>query len=415
MKITTSLAYCLVACTGFGQGPISSTSNGVLRAEDANKRFLKLFKEIEPSGSVGRDIALYKVIYGSRAPSGRTVPLSGLVAIPVGGAPKGLVIYFHATTANRENVPSRFTVNQGPEEAELAVLAFASAGYAVAAPDYLGLGDHHGVHPYPFGDTNCWSGIDLILPARDLAKKVNAPIGPNLYVSGYSEGGGVAMWAARRLQDFNDPNRKLTAAAPLSGAYDLSGTQAKSMLETQSNMTWWGARVFLAAYAGYAMHGGSFGVDLKDYFAPSFATYIPFVFNQNLDDDHVVKKLVAKALQMGSFQKLDRITTERFRTAIRTEDVSDPFVRELSANNCYDWSPKSPLFLFCIADDFVVVKENTLKTIAIMRARGVGPQIASYYSFGGRKYNHMTGVVPALIYARRFFDRGFAGVPDLNN
>jgi hypothetical protein len=223
------------------------------------------------------------------------------------------------------------------------------------------------------------------------------------------------MWAARRLQEFNDPKRKLTAAAPLSGAYDLSGTQAKSMLETQSNITWWGARVFLAAYAGYAMHGGSFGIDLKDYFAPSFASYIPFVFDQNLDDEHVVKKLVAKAIQLGSFQKLDRITTERFRTAIRTEDVSDPFVRELSANNCYDWSPKSPLFLFCIADDFIVVKENTLKAIATMRSRGVGPQVASYYSLGGRKYSHMTGVSPALMYARRFFDRGFAGVPDLNN
>jgi pimeloyl-ACP methyl ester carboxylesterase len=415
MKVTLSLLCCALlgpACAG---DLISSRPNGVLTAANADKKYQKAFKDLDTLRPIPRDIALYKVTYGSRTPSGKMATVSGLLAIPRGGAPKGLVVYFHATTANRENVPSRYAGNDKPEEAELAVLAFASAGYAVAAPDYLGLGDHHGVHPYPFGDTNCWSGIDLILPARDLANKLNAPIGPNLYVTGYSEGGGVAMWAARRLQEFNDPKRKLTAAAPLSGAYDLSGTQAKSMLETQSNITWWGARVFLAAYAGYAMHGGSFGIDLKDYFAPSFASYIPFVFDQNLDDEHVVKKLVAKAIQLGSFQKLDRITTERFRTAIRTEDVSDPFVRELSANNCYDWSPKSPLFLFCIADDFIVVKENTLKAIATMRSRGVGPQVASYYSLGGRKYSHMTGVSPALMYARRFFDRGFAGVPDLNN
>jgi hypothetical protein len=81
------------------------------------------------------------------------------------------------------------------------------------------------------------------------------------------------------------------------------------------------------------------------------------------------------------------------------------------ANDCYDWTPRTPMYLFCIEDDFLVPKENTIAAITAMRLRGVGKEVVAYYCLPGRKYDHMTGVLPGLILARKFFDSGFEAVP----
>ncbi|MBC8065041.1 MAG: hypothetical protein H7Y17_09440, partial [Chlorobia bacterium] len=307
VTVSIALPCLLVASQAMGQELVSFSSNGQLYPAIAKDRYQKEFKDVEKPEVQPEEVKLFKTLYWARMPNGRKVQLSGLVAIPKSGAPKGLVVYFHGTTADRENVPSRYRGNPTPEEADLAVLAFATAGYAVAMPDYLGLGDHQGFHPYPLGSINCWSGIDLIKPAREVAAKSNLAIGPNLFITGYSEGGAVAMWATKRIEEMNDPALKITRSAPLSGPYDLSGSQAQAMIGRQSNLKWLGARVYFAAYTARSIQKSFPETDLAEYFSPSFATYIPFVFNQNLPDKQAIEKLVKKAFQIGMLQDLNRI------------------------------------------------------------------------------------------------------------
>lgn len=408
-----SLIWVLLSCFAQAQAQdlVSFTSNGKLLASDAEMRYQRVFKDVEPPEITPTDVHLYKVTYRSRAVDGRLIPLSGLVAMPRNGAPKGLVVYYHGTTADRENVPSRYTGAAKPEEADLAILAFANAGYAVAAPDYLGLGDHKGYHPYPLGEVNCWSGIDLIKPARKIFDKAKVSVGKDLFVTGYSEGGGIAMWAARKLQESKDPLYKLTRSAPLSGPYDLSGVQALAMLSRQSNSVWLGARVYFSSYTARGIQKNYPGIDLGKYFSPSFATYIPYVFGKELKDEGLIKKLVGKAFQMGAFMDLNRIMTLSFRDAVRAHDLRDPLLRKLADNDCYDWTPTIPMVLFCLEDDFLVVKENTLNAIAAMRARGVSQDVVRHYMITGRKFDHMKGILPGLMLARKFFDSGMTAVP----
>lgn len=405
-----ALAGLCAVALGSAQTLVSATSNGQLYPAIAQNRYEKVFKDVERPAISPTEVRLFKTLYTSRAPDGRKVNVTGLVAIPKTGAPKGLVIYFHGTTADRENVPSRYRGNPTPEEADLAVLTFTQAGYAVAAPDYLGLGDHFGFHPYPLGAVNCWSGIDLIKPARAIAKQNGLAIGTDLFITGYSEGGAVAMWATRRLATMPDPDYLVTRSAPLSGPYDLSDTQAKSMLDRQSNVKWLGARVYFAAYAARSIQK-NIGIDLEEYFTPSFATYIPFVFNQELNDEETIKKLAAKALQLGALRDLNRVLKLGFRNDLKDRNIYNPIVEQLVANDCFDWTPNSPMYLFCINDDFLVPKGNTLKTLSTMRGRGVGPGVVRHYVLPGRKFDHMTGILPGLILARQFFDGGFDAVP----
>ena len=62
-------------------------------------------------------------------------------------------------------------------------------------PDYPGLGDGKGVHPYYNMAKNARSGLEMLDPAWFSAEKFKLKMGTNYFISGYSQGGAVAMWA----------------------------------------------------------------------------------------------------------------------------------------------------------------------------------------------------------------------------
>ncbi|MEJ7699345.1 MAG: hypothetical protein WKF71_06815 [Pyrinomonadaceae bacterium] len=128
---------------------VSATRTGSMTVAQVNQQIQKVFgTSVSPTAQA---LDLYKINYRSRDEKNRPVVLSGLVVLPRGGAPNGWVVFNHGTIVNSALAPSRFTGKPNTSEAEVAILAFASGGYAVAMPDYLGLGDHKGAHPYPLG------------------------------------------------------------------------------------------------------------------------------------------------------------------------------------------------------------------------------------------------------------------------
>lgn len=197
--LPAAAVFILTAAASAQSNLVSSKFNGVIAAAEINQRIKTVFRNPDlPQAANAVD--LYKVSYRSRNDKNAPVVLTGLVALPKTEAPKGLVIFNHGTTTDRNMSPSRYTGGKATTETELAILAFASGGYAVAMPDYLGLGDEKGFHPYPLGAINQLSAVDIIAPARALARRQNVALGSRLFVTGYSEGGAVAMWAARELE-----------------------------------------------------------------------------------------------------------------------------------------------------------------------------------------------------------------------
>ena len=47
-------------------------------------------------------------------------------------------------------------------------MIFAAFGYVVCAPDFVGLGDSPGVHPYVHAKTEASAAIDMLRAAREL-------------------------------------------------------------------------------------------------------------------------------------------------------------------------------------------------------------------------------------------------------
>lgn len=139
---------------------------------------------------------------------------------------KGVVVYFHGTTFDKSSVPSNASV-----EAQLCGQLFASQGYIVVAPDYIGQGvDWKNVHPYVlYPQVSAKTAIDMLtavkpliaaqyrLTAQDPALK--------LFSVGYSEGGAYSLWFNSVISGtprLLDPFYALTHSAGLEGAYDTS-------------------------------------------------------------------------------------------------------------------------------------------------------------------------------------------------
>jgi pimeloyl-ACP methyl ester carboxylesterase len=317
-----------------------------------------------------------------------------------------LIVFNHGTIADRKRSPSRFTGKPNNSEAQTATLAFASGGYAVVMPDYLGLGDHTGPHPYPLGAVNSRSAVDIIAPARAVARRLNIEIASRLYVSGYSEGGAVGMWTLRDLEKMAGADYEVTAAALGSGPYDLSGVTRKWILESPSSQEEFVVKLYLTGYMADYFHKSQ-GVKIVDYFKPTMAFAINQAFKGKLTDEAIIKRLALTAVLMRSKNSFTNVITPKFKKALETLDTNDPLIRELIKSDCYDWSPRTKMLLINLVNDKVVIPENTAKAIETMRRRGIGADLLRQYVVNDPSLNHVTGMPVVMAQARKFFDEGF--------
>ncbi|BDI29033.1 hypothetical protein CCAX7_10840 [Capsulimonas corticalis] len=389
-----------LAATAEANNLVSVHKNGALSPANFNTRAKAAIGDIHLATQTTE---FYKIRYRSVDAKGRPAVLSGLLVLPHGGAPRGLIVFDHGTISHREAAPSRYTGAAKSSEEQAATLAFASGGYAIAMPDYPGLGDDKGIHPFPMARLSSPSSVDLIAPARAAAQQLHITVGRPLFITGYSEGGAIAMWTVRTLEQSPAMAAQLTASAPLSGPYDLSDVTPRSLLAPSANATVFAGRLYLMAYLMHTAYKNR-GVKLTDYLAPAMALVVSRVFDRGLTDEVIVKRLVVTATLLRAKNSMDRLTTPRLREALRKTDPADPIMRELLENNCYDWSPRARMLLVCLQSDPLVTAENTHETLRAMRGRGVSLLTVQEHTLTSPTLTHITAIVPALLQARRFFD-----------
>jgi len=389
-------------------GLVTAKLTETVSADNFNRRISEVYGAAAPHPLVGT-LSLYRVTYRSKDAKGRAAVLSGMVAFPNQGAPKGIVVFNHGTTVYNGNMPSRYTSSLKGTEPDTVVLAFSSGGYALAMPDYIGQGDHTGGHPYPANVVNARAGMDMIKPARDLMNRVKVSHGNGLYVTGYSEGGGVAMAQVREIERLRDASMEVTAAAPASGPYDLSGATREFMLEQPTDQAGFVVRTYLLGDLVYYLHKNQ-GVKIVDYFKPSMAFTINNAYGGKVKDEDIIKRIGITAVLMKSQNNIFNIVTPRFKRAMEAMDLKDPAVKLLKDNDCYDWTPRTRMLLINLEGDTIVSPRNSEVAFNTMRRRGVTASTLRRSIIVDPELNHITAVPTAMLRARNFFDNGYIGV-----
>jgi hypothetical protein len=178
-------------------------------------------------GTPSCDVAVYHIRYATVGGANEATTASGALMVPYGSGdqchgPLPVLLYAHGTTPDRAfNIAD---LRGDPNAEGLAIAAvFASQGYIVVAPNYAGYDTSTlSYHPYLVADQQAKDMIDALTAARSALPTALAPTttdGGQLFITGYSQGGYVAMATHRAMQA---AGMTVTASAPMSGPYSLA-------------------------------------------------------------------------------------------------------------------------------------------------------------------------------------------------
>src|ERR1700719_2506061 len=150
---------------------------------------------------------------------------SGALMVPTGGTgcsgPRPIVLYAHGTNTNQALNLANITDPTNTEGVLIAAM-FAAQGYIVVAPNYAGYDiSTLGYHPYLNAEQQSGEMLDILAAARTALPKTLSSATTDsgkLFVTGYSQGGHVALATQRALQA---AGATVTGVAGMSGPYAL--------------------------------------------------------------------------------------------------------------------------------------------------------------------------------------------------
>ena len=304
-----------------------------------------------PQSNVEHEVQLYRVIYETVDAFGAKTQASGGLFLPKDHAgPLPLLSDQHGTETFEEWVPSQNDSFFFPEG-----VYFASDGYAVFMPDYLGLGESPGYHPYLHAKTEATSIVDGLRAARAFCEDNEIALNNQLFLMGYSQGGHATVAAHREIEMFHNDEFTVTACAPMAGPYDLT----ESVRHVLTN---------------------------PDYPYPAFVAIILAAWLPIYDWDTTLEEMLAEPYDTTLTRKLTRkhkfqeIHDAMAPTFLRALDLDlgsalmeDPehFIWEAMADNdLLDWAPQAPVRLYHCQGDEQVPYQNALTAQEAWTANG---------------------------------------------
>ena len=334
------------------------------------------------------NIQMYKVTYNTLDNDGNNVEASGMVAVPIGATCDSLPIslYTHGTVLLREDVPSRNNLES------IFGKAIASSGYITAMPDYLGLGDLQGLHPYQHAESEARVSIDILRATKELIEDSLTYTYKNEYfITGYSQGGHAAMASIKYIEDNNLTDEfNVIASAPLSGSVNASATQTDIIIDDLPFGNQGFVIYIIMAYQ--ETYGGIYNTP-SDFLQSPYDQTIPPLMDGNHDLEELNDSLPVYASDYLDPTFLANLLAD-------TTTKSSPLWQALLDNDNYDWKPTGHLKMFYCSGDQTVFPENTTNAFEAMINNGA----TKVFKEDLGNFSHGGCATPALQSAIMYFD-----------
>lgn len=318
-----------------------------------------------------------------------------------------VVLYAHGTTAARSYNLAKWTDSSQPAAGEglLVAAMFAAQGYIVVAPNYAGYDKSTlPYHPYLNGDQQGKDMVDALTAARKTFSAIGANDAGSLFITGYSQGGYVAMAAHREMQA---TGKAVTASAPLSAPSAIS-------LLTDYTFSGWpalGATLFvpLLSTSWQQQFGNVYATPADLYesqYANGIETLLPSLAPDTLFSSGKLPQLAlfpANATpgpinaQLSIFYGANNLVRQSYLTQAATDIQSNPcpgnalpptaaslstatplgctpstgFRKAAVANDLRNWVPTRPVLMCGGANDPTVNFVSTRATAGYFRAKGM--------------------------------------------
>ena len=283
-------------------------------------------------------VTSYRLEYLTTDSDGKQVRASGLVSVPQkpAGSKSPVLSYQHGTIFRDAEAPSNNAV-----ASEVAVV-LASLGYIVLAPDYVGFGASKGTpHPYLLSGPAAAATVDFLTAARTWRGQANVADNGQLFMTGYSEGGYVAMAAHRAMQAGGSPHlQNLRMVVPGAGPYNVQTTMDGLVDLVRDEQPLVGALI-----------------------NPGFLSYLGGSAQRE------VRRVLLRALIPGD---ADVVYDTRFIDRFLADDTR--YLADVSS--VHDWKPNVPVRLYHGRDDRTVPYASSVNTVRAMQQRGAGDLVS---------------------------------------
>jgi poly(3-hydroxybutyrate) depolymerase len=338
------------------------------------------------SGAAECGVDIRYVLYMTRDPQDQPATASTAVFVPNGtgancGGTRPVLLYAHGTTTERSDNMADIVNNS---EGSLVAAMYAAHGYIVVAPNFLGYDKSSlSYHPYLNAEASAIDMVDGLRAAKaHLASESNVKPNDKLFISGYSEGGHVAMATHKAIERDYASEFTVTASAPLSGPHNMikfvsqinSGpdycpTVGSPDVNCTVNA---GATLFtpLVLTSWQRSYGNLYKTAAEVYQAPFAATT-----EDLFPTDTSIEALIAagKLPADPTFRKLfgeGGMIMESFRAGFFT-DASNGFKAAAVKNTLLGWSPKAHMAMCYSGADPTVYAYNSTDAQADFFSRNI--------------------------------------------
>jgi hypothetical protein len=312
-------------------------------------------------------VRAYRLVYRTRDAHGNPTIASGLVALPRSGREHlRTVVWEHGTTVYKGDAPS----TGSDSDARLVSFVFAGAGFGAIAPDYIGLGVGPGHQPFNDTASEVSSSVDMIRAARTFVAAQGRHLDRHLLVSGFSQGGKVAMALGDAIQSGAINHAKLKALAPVSGVYDIEHAQTPA--RNHGRLDERGSNFYLAYTAVSWKYLYHLYDDPSEVFLPRYGKSMEQLFNGHHTQGEIFSKLPATPEEL--FQP-DYLALARHPKGVLLHGI------RRSDGSCR-YQPKVPVRLYAARGDTTVAFTNSLHCRRDVRARGGHPRLINVGQHG---------------------------------
>ncbi len=341
----------------------------------AIKGFLNSYQMPDLAAAMQYDINIYKITYKTTF-QGATITASGLVTLPITQNEVSMVSIQHGTIADNASAPSE------DPDGNVFFNWFASAGYIVVLPDFIGFGESSEfLHPYYNYEYTTGAVIDLMQAAREFAEEEGVNFNSDVLLAGYSEGGYATMATHKRLEEEPQPEFNFLGSAPASGGYDVKHMQEYFFgLETYDNP------FFMAFVAASYLDNYDVGLTMADLFKEPYASKISSLFDGTKSGSEINAELTTIVPDLLNADFLANIDTD-----LKFEGI----VNALNENGLVNWVPQHKMIMYHGTADITVPYDNSVVTYNKLLDNGASTDIITFIPLEGK--THYSGGQPYFL------------------
>jgi len=226
------------------------------------------------------------------------------------------------------------------------------------APDYLGLGESPGLHPYHHGDTMATAIVDMLRAVKTFCASNSIPLNEQLFLIGYSEGGYATAAAHRAIERDYTNEFSITASAPMAGAYDTYETWQYFLHDAPAHSRYPHYAVFLIASAYQPIYG--LADTLEELLAPPYNELLPPLYDGNHPGSEPRSLLptdIASVLETNFYNAIIADPNHRLWEIVRSHAL-------------LDWAPQAPMRMYHCAGDEIVPYTNAVVALETYTTNG---------------------------------------------